>query len=217
MAIALGCAHDSVQAASGVVSDVSFFTGIPHAFLTFDLDRSGEPVVVAPGGVKVMPGDEYARHGLVFQPEVWWGNEADPLTDQVQALGGSPEILLQNPGEFDWAFTVPVYAFGFWMISSGGPSALRPEIVALGTGGLELGRVVFGPDVQHGAVGSLSYGFVGIVSDSPIAGGRIEHAAFSIDNLHFTSVPQSVPEPNVTLLFGMGALIAAGCQVARRR
>ena len=24
---------------------------------------------------------------------VWWGNEADDVTDQVQAIGGSPEIL----------------------------------------------------------------------------------------------------------------------------
>lgn len=197
----------AATAAGQPISSADYFTGIPHTLLTFETDGSGNAVTVPEGGVSLLSATEYVTQGIVFDRDIWWGNEASSDADAALALGGSLQLSLQAPLPEDYtiSFTGPVRAFGFWMIHHTGVT-LHPTMTILDDQLEQIETLSFTPDRYAGVVGEVAYGFVGFVSDRNIASVRIERNASNIDNLHLSPIP----EPGTWSLLGLAAISLAG-------
>jgi hypothetical protein len=185
---------------AGGIFDASFFDGIPHTKITFETDGNGAPIALTGGAQLAMPAGEYADFGVTFAPAVEWVNDGSPAFDEAQAIGASPVIAI--PGalgdDFVISFSTVVHAFGMWVVNN--PSSTGPVFTALDAGGGTIETVEFTGGAIDGTVAAFSplfnaflyadYGFLGIESETPIAGVRVVKEAAIFDDLRFSPVPE---------------------------
>jgi hypothetical protein len=188
---------------AGIILDADFFSGIPHTLVEFEKDGSGNPVILTNGDSRPMPSDEYAAFGFTFDPVIEWVNDASDAFDAAQAIGGSPEISIPSATKDDYFinFSVPVRAFGFWVINNSWVGVI-PVFEAYGASGL-VETVRFEGDAIDGNIGRADYGFLGIVADEDITGIHTTKEATIFDNFMFSSIP----EPATLLLLFLGAVM----------
>lgn len=171
------------------IDDASFFDSIRHTLITFETDGEGLPVIVPSGSVIPMPSDEYSAFGILLGPSVGWANDAAPTFDAAQAIGGSlPNAITGFVDVFDLVFTVPVHAFGFWVVNNDSVSTL-PMFLAFDANDNAIEAVVFEGGLVDGTIGVAEYGFMGISSAVEIGRVRISKEATIFDNLMFSAVP----------------------------
>jgi hypothetical protein len=208
LAILLGGA----SANGAPIADAGFFNGIPHTLITFETGAGGTPVIIGNGANLPMPANAYAAQGVVFSPAISWGNDGGAQTDAAQVIGGSPEILIPGPNDDDFTivFSVPVMAFGFWVMDNTMVQK-RPTFTALDASNQALDSTTFGPPFRDGNVGIVDYGFMGIVADRNIASVHITKDATSLDNFYFSPVP----EPGALGMLGLISFV--GNALARHR
>ncbi len=192
----------SPSAFAVVILDADFFSTIPHTLVTFETDGSGLPVVLGQGASRSMPYDEYAALGFTFNPSIKWVNDASSDFDAAQAIGGSPEIGIPSAASDDYFvhFSVPVRAFGFWVINNSNIQEI-PVFEAYGTNGL-IETVQFTGVAIDGTIGIAEYGFLGIVADQDITEIHTTKEATVFDNFMYSAVP----EPATICLLGLGGL-----------
>jgi len=209
-ALLIGCGVSSANAAA--ITDASFFTAIPHTLVTFEVNGGGGPVVLGNGASQTMPAGEYAAQGFTFSRDIHWVNDGSADFDAAQLIGGSPSTSmfyqLGNPPGNDYFlnFTVPVRAFGFWVIHYNG-EAFQPTFAAFNSGGQLIDQVTFGPLFRDGSIGFADYGFMGIAANEDIASVRIQQSFTEFDNLNFSPVP----EPGTSALFGLVGVSLLAC------
>ena len=187
------------------IADAGFFLDKPSTLITFETDGAGNPVTVQDGLSLAFPGNEYAAFGVLFNPAVAWVNDAGPDFDAAQAIGGSMPIGIPGSGidNFTLSFSVPVRAFGFWVVKAG---TVLPSFTALDDQGQVIDSVVFDSNFVDGTAGVASFGFMGITADRNIASVQITKHAALFDNLYFSPIP----EPGTLSLALFGALGMAG-------
>ncbi len=190
LALAAVLAWTGPALAAGI-SDASFFSGMPHTLITFDVDGAGTPLNIIQGGRLLMPQMEYASQGIQFSPSVYWVNDSGSSFDQAQAIGGSLPIAIPSGliGDFSITFLVPTHAFGFWVVNNNTAPHL-PVFTALDLNGNVIESVTFQAPFIDGTIGVADYGFMGIVSDTQIGSVRITKDAAIFDNLRFSIVPE---------------------------
>lgn len=172
------------------IDDQAFFASIPHTFIPWELNGSGLPVMLANGGAQPMPVNEYASSGVTFVGQPWWVNDGGADFDAAQLIGGSPEIsLIATSPELIMHFSVPVRAFGFWVISNVTAPG-DPTLQARDGDGIVIESVSLTGPLLDGTIGLADYGFMGILSDVNIASVRITGAATEYDNFRFSAVPE---------------------------
>ena len=198
-------AFNSHPASAMVILDSDFFSGTTHMLITFETDGMGYKLNIAEGQTQLMPPDEYAHYGFTFEPDISWVNDASPAFDEAQAIGGSPEIGIPGARNDDFTinFSVPIRAFGFWVINNPNPeSAPHLTLQAYGDDGL-IEEATFEGDAIDGVIGNeAEYGFLGIASDQFITSIHITQGAAMLDNFTFSPIP----EPATFLIFGLGCL-----------
>jgi hypothetical protein len=224
------CAH-----AAFVIDDRAYFAGIEHTMLDFETNGDGAPVVLPDLGSQYFRKDEYAGAGVRFEDGVAWsrfrapsfGSQLFPnggVGDALDAVGSWPTAIGSAESTWGIDFTTEVHAVGIGVVQSGFPGIPDPilttTLTAFGADGSELGVVRlwdrfidggFGDAYLGGAFGEeyrqYSFGFLGLVSETPIARVEFSWAAFSIfDDLHFSAIP--APGAGVTL--GVVGLLGVG-------
>ena len=211
------------------ITDVSFFSSIPHASIIFNTNGAGQSVSLSPTRNRLMPADEYITLGVRFNPFVSnagaaWSYDGSPDFQAALRAGGSAPISLIPRGDaaiFDVVFTNPVSAFGFFVVDNNTHSAI-PTFTALDANGVPIESVTFSSAFTQGTIGIASYGFMDISSSGNlITTARVMSGpfGFTLDDLRFSSATQQVtpvPEPASVLLLGTG-LVAIGAMLRKRR
>lgn len=175
-----------------MIDDDSFFDSIPHTLVTFEDDGSGNPVVLLFNVARDLPAEEYAALGFSFDQDIEWRNDLGGSFDAAQAIGGSPDIMIPGSSfdDFRIEFSIPVLAFGFWVIDNNQVAEV-PVFTAMDSAGDVIETVTFAGSLVDGTVGAADYGFMGIRSATPIASVRITKSAAGLDNFRFTAVPEA--------------------------
>jgi hypothetical protein len=184
----------ATPAGAVVILDGGFFNPLPHTLVTFEIDGRGNPVTVGDGSYVPMPANEYASSGFTFSPRIHWINDASPAFDAAQAIGGSLDIAIPTAEEDDFtiSFSVPVQAFGFWVVNN--PDAVEtPAFQAFGATGL-IETAYFDEEAIDGVLErelrerkmQAEYGFLGIAADQTISSIRITKGATNFDNFTFS-------------------------------
>jgi hypothetical protein len=187
-------------ASATVILDSDFFAGTTYTVITFETDGMGNQLNLAEGYSQSMPASEYALYGFTFEPDISWVNDAGPEFDEAQAIGGSPEIGIPGADDDDFTinFSLPVRAFGFWVIN-----IPYLTLEAYGTDGL-IEAATFEGDAIDGVIGSdVEYGFLGIASEQFITSVHVTKGATMLDNFIFSPIP----EPATVILLGLGFLM----------
>jgi hypothetical protein len=190
-----------------VLGDASYFNAIPHTLVTFEVDGSGNPVILFNGSSQSMPVNEYAGLGFTFNVPVSWVNDGGVSFDAAQAIGGSPENAIPGGSNdfFRILFTNPVKAFGFWVVNNNTASP-TPQFTALDELNQPIEQAVFQGALIDGSIGAADYGFMGISSTTPIHAVEILKQATIFDNFRFAVVPE--PASSVIFLVAFGVAVA---------
>ena len=188
---------------AGAITDATFFLPIDSVMIDFETDGFDNPLVIAEDGWQTLFFDEYSALGVTFDQDLWWVNDSGVDFDSALAIGGSPDITIPGPAHDDFVmeFSVPVRAFGFWVINNN-TSSTAASFTALRSGGGEIETVTFEGAFIDGTIGVADYGFMGIYADEDIAGVRIIKDATNLDNLMFSDAP----EPATVSLLALGGL-----------
>lgn len=208
LAVAAALGFNIRPAPATVIMDSDFFAGTTYTVVTFEVDGMGNKLNLAEGRSQSMPADEYVQYGFTFEPDISWVNDAGPEFDEAQVVGGSPEIGIPAGDEDDFTinFSLPVRAFGFWIINcteQTRQSYSYPTLEAYGAEGL-IEAAAFEGDAIDGVIGGIAeYGFLGIASDQLITSVHVTKGAAMLDN--FTYSP--IPEPATVMLLGIGFLV----------
>ena len=186
------------------IDDRSFFDSIPHTFLDFETKADGSPVNVADGAAEIMDFNEYEPLGVRWNGlgTAFWGNDSDPDSEAALAAGGSPNhVVGWANGVPGMVFGEPIRSLGFALFVNTAFVTEPIEIRASLFDGTIVESVFFDPMAPDGQVGDISFGFVGLTSESPFQSILIfQDDFFSIDDLHFSSVPA----PGGVALFSVG-------------
>ncbi len=194
-------------ASAGVISDTSYFNAFPTTLINFETDGVGTPITLIQAQSLAMPLGAYSNLGVTFVDQVNWVNDGTSAFDAAQTIGGSPvnSIPSASVSSFRFDFTVPIYAFGFFVINNAGVDPNGPRFVAKDSLGNVLDTAQFGAGFADGQITvgptTASYGFMGIFSNTPIARVEVTKQAAILDDLRFTSVPT----PGVGAVVGLAA------------
>lgn len=210
----LGAAH---SASAALITDPSFFNGIPTTVINFETDGAGNPITLIQGQRQAMPTDAYAPQGVTFVgvgAPVYWVNDGNAAFDAAQSIGGSPVNSIPSSlcNQFTMSFSVPVRAFGFFVVNNRTADPIGPSFVARDSEGNILETALWDAKFIDGTITSpnttADYGFMGITTSALISSVTITKQAAIMDDLRFSPVP------------GPGALAlgaAAGFVGLRRR
>lgn len=207
-------------AEGAAIFDKSFFDGTNPTVIDFETTGAGASVDLIEGQSMPMPLDAYASLGVVFGTQVNWVNDGNGDFDAAQLIGGSPVVSIPsaNIDYFEFNFTVPVRAFGFFVVNNRTEDAAGPTMTAYDGQGNVIHSVSFAADgFIQGSVGDADYGFMGILSHafapssergdsfdpSLIARVVITKEAAIFDDLIFSEIP--APGTLVGVL-GFGAM-----------
>lgn len=197
-------------AGAAVITDSNFFDPYPTTLIDFETDGSGNQIILIPGETRVMPSEEYITKGVAFNSP-YWVFDGNAAFQAALLVGGSPEIAIPSSlvNEFEMTFTGtgPVLAFGYWVVNNRRVDAAGPQFVAFNSENEVIGTAQFGPAFIDGTITSPSttadYGFMGILTEEPIARVVITKQAAILDDLHFSPVPA----PGTIALAGLGGLM----------
>jgi hypothetical protein len=194
---------------AAIIDSASFFQSIPHTLIDFETDGLGNPLSLIDGQSAVMPAAEYAAAGVTFVSAVRWVNDASPAFDAAQAIGGSPDHAIPSAfvGNFAFTFSVPVRAFGMWVINNDGADPAGPSFLAYDANNVLIESVQFQGALIDGNVNDgntvATYGYMGIHADRDIARVEVRKVAATFDDLRFSAVPA----PGVAGLAGIAGLL----------
>lgn len=191
---------------AGVISDASYFNPLPTTLIDFETDGLGSPVSLIEGQIMLMPAAEYASVGVTFSPQVYWVNDASGDFDSAQALGGSLDNAIPSSAvnTFTINFSVPVQAFGLWVVNNSTADPNGPTFTARDGSNQVIESVQFNGALVDGTVGVASYGFMGIFSPTQISSVTITKQAAIFDDLRFSTAPT----PGALGVLGVAGLLA---------
>lgn len=212
LTLALTIGATTSSAAAGIITEKAFFTGKDTTVIDFETDGDGAPISLSEGQSQSMPASEYASQGIVFDSPIAWVNDGAADFDAAQFLGGSPTVAIPGSGNdlIALTFTETVRAFGFFVANNSAAGSSAPMFIARDAEGAALETVTFSAPFIDGTVGVVDYGFMGIVTETPIASVEISKDAAIFDDLHMSPIPG----PGPVVLIGMGAGLLFG---GRRR
>lgn len=203
------------SARADVINDPGFFSGIPTTLINFETDGAGNPITLIQGQRQAMPSDAYAPQGVLFTgANMSWVNDGNAAFDAAQSIGGSPTVSIPSSlcNQFTMTFTVPVRAFGFFVVNNRTADPIGPSFVARDAQGNILDTANWDAKFIDGTITTpnttADYGFMGITTPDPIASVTVTKQAAIMDDLRFSPVPT----PGA---FALGAV--AGIAVLRRR
>jgi len=206
---AAGLVMTTAAAQAAVITDATFFSSFPATLITFETNGAGSPVSLIDGETMPMPANEYAGSGVTFTSPINWVNDGNAALDAGQAMGGSPENSIPSStiNQFEVRFSVPVFAVGFWVVNNRTADPLGPMFTALAADGSVIEVVQFGSLFIDGTITNpnttADYGFMGILSDKPIAGLIVTKQAAILDDLRHSPVPT----PGALALLAMGGAL----------
>ena len=187
-------------ARAGIILETDFFSSIPHTLVTFQVDGSGNPVDVNDSPYwRFMPLDEYASLGFTFSPGLSSGVAWVKVND-VDEMMPPGLAALDNHGDFNINFTVPVRAFGFFVGHA--TSYPTPAFEAYSVDGQLIETAYFEGDAIDQTVGLQDFGFLGIVSTEPITRIHVTGDIAGLDNFRYSQIP----EPATVSLLLVGGL-----------
>jgi hypothetical protein len=198
------------QASASIIDSASYFQSIPHTLINFELDEQGQPLDLIDGESRVMPLSAYAPQGVTFLQPVRWVNDASPAFDAAQVIGGSPDHGIPSAfsGNFSFTFSVPVRAFGMWVVNNQGLDPVGPVFRAYDAQNVLIESVRFEGALIDGNVNdgstNATYGFMGLFADRDIARVEVEKVAVLLDDLRFSPIPA----PGAVGVLAAGALLA---------
>jgi len=198
---------------SGIITDKSFFNGLPNTLIDFETRGNGTPLVLIDGQTMSLPTSEYSAQGALFSSGVNWVNDGTPAFNAAQNLAGlGPNAVPSTAiNTFTITFTGTVRSFAVWiannfMVDANGPSITARDgsnqIIRTESFGNQTG----GSPFVDGRVSVADYGYIGIWSQTPIASVTITKNTAIVDNLCFSS---EVPAPGVVALPAIGAALFA--------
>jgi MYXO-CTERM domain-containing protein len=186
------------SAGAALITDAGFFSGIPTTVINFETDGAGNPITLIQGQRQVMPSDAYSPQGVTFvgtSGPVQWVNDGNSAFDAAQAIGGSPMISIPSSlcNQFTMSFSVPVRAFGFFVVNNRTADPIGPSFVARDSQGNILDTANWDAKFVDGTITTptttADYGFVGITTSELIASVTVTKQAAIMDDLRFSPVP----------------------------
>jgi hypothetical protein len=167
------------------ITDVSFFSALPHTHVTFEADGAGVLYPVLSNQTR--GANEYAASGVTINPQVRVVRDSDACFRVVQDLGGgSTPYGLQASTTQSLVFNPPVHSVGFVFVAIFFQNA---TFTARDVNGAVIDTAVMGAPFTDGfGCGFLEYGFVGITSATQIVSLDIAAPSGVIDNLRFSTV-----------------------------
>ena len=196
LATVLATVHPNESSTLQSIYGADYFEGLPATVIDFELDGSGAPIEVVEPFAQLMPPGEYAAQGVTFDPAVWWVDDTGACFDGALAQGGTPPLAI--PGgtdEFDLLFDPPVRSFGVWVVHLT-DDGMAPTFEAFDGLGARLGGRIFEGAFVDGTVGpsgQVSFGFLGLASDVPMARVRFVKLAAQFDRLTFSTLRRDAP------------------------
>lgn len=221
-ALALGALVSPVLAgeiaSNGVITDKSFFNGLPTTLIDFETRGNGSALSLLEGQTMSLPTSEYSAQGALFSSGVNWVNDGTPAFNAAQNLAGMGPNAVPSTSvnTFTITFTGTVRSFAVWiannfMVDANGPTIVARDganqIIRTESFGNQTGGSIF----VDGRVSVADYGVIGVWSQTPIASVTITKNTAIVDNLCFSS---EIPAPGVVVLPAIGAAVFA---VRRRR
>lgn len=214
---------------SGPIMDKDFFKEGPSILIDFETRADGTTIDLLDGQSSDMPGDEYADYdpmdlftppvGASFSPEIDWVDDGNSQFEAALAMGGSEENAIPSAStdpvtpitEFDVTFTLPVTAFGFFVVNNDAAGLGDPPVFeAYDMNDQLITSVDFGTSGSSpfidGSFGDVDYGFMGIFSNIPIKRVHITKDAAIFDDLIFAPVPAPSSLLAMTALTGLAGL-----------
>lgn len=205
-AVLAGCALTGTALAgelgsSGIITDKSFFNGLPTTLIDFETRGNGTPLALIEGQTMSLPTSEYSAQGVVFSTGVNWVNDGTPAFNAAQNLAGlGPHAIPSTSiNTFTITFTGTVRSFVIWiannfMVDADGPTVTVRDGANQVIRTEDFGSQDGGSPFVDGRVSVADYGFMGMYSQTPIASVTITKSTAILDNLCFSS---EVPAPGV--------------------
>lgn len=196
-------------ASAAVIDNVSAL-GSSTVRINFETNGAGAPIVLIQGATQVLPANEYASLGVIFDRDLKWVNDGNALFDAAQTLQGSPVTAIPSSqiNTFTINFTIPVYGVGFNVINNDVLATSAPVFVANYAGGGSE-TATWGAQFKDNVLANtVSYGFMGFSGSRAITSITVTKSAATLDDLTFTSVPGPA---------GLAVAGVAGMLASRRR
>jgi hypothetical protein len=211
-AAALLALSTALPVSATVIDSVAYFQSLPHTLIDFESDGQGNPLSLADGQSLVMPLSAYSPQGVTFLNQVRWVNDGSPAFDTAQDIGGSLDHAIPSAfvNSFAFTFSVPVRAFGFWVVNNQGADPAGPIFRAYDAQDNLIDSVQFNGTLIDGTVNDgttvAGYGIMGLAADRDIARVEVQKVAAIFDDLRFTPVPA----PGPIALAGLGTILLVG-------
>lgn len=198
------------SAGAALITDASYFDGIPTTVINFETDGAGNPITLIQGQRQAMPSDAYAPQGVAFVgTNMSWVNDGNSAFDAAQSIGGSPTVSIPSSvcNLFTMTFSVPVRAFGFFVVNNRTADPIGPTFVARDAQGNVLDTASWDAKFIDGTITTpntvADYGFMGITASDLIASVTVTKQAAIMDDLRFSPVPT----PGAVALSGVAGLV----------
>lgn len=203
----------TAQASVIVSGDRAAFEAIPHTLIDFESTGAGVPLGLIPGQSQAMSATEYLALGITFSPQVNWVNDGSSAFQGALLVGGSQETAIPSAGvnDFTVLFSIPVRAFGFFVVNNRA-ATITPSFVVRDAAGGVMATQAFTGNLIDGSISNANttadYGWVGFISDTPMASVSFSKEAAIFDDF----IISTVPTPGALALLGFG-----GVAMLRRR